>query len=238
VSKTAPRILGHRGYPRRYPENTVASFLGAIVYGADGVELDVWLSSDNEVVVIHDQDLKRVAGVDKNVKTSSVSELKSIHLGMGQVVPTLREVLEAIPRGYEVFIEVKDVDAALPSLKIVNELQRRDDVIIISFNVDVLKTIRGNDKDIRLGINIDSLEKAQLALNLVDELSLYSVNPPIDGMEIVGVRGFANYLKAVKERGARTAVWTVNEPEQLSSIIGLVDYVMTDDPALLRRYFR
>ncbi|BEP18556.1 glycerophosphodiester phosphodiesterase family protein [Pyrofollis japonicus] len=238
VSETTPRILGHRGYPRRYPENTVASFLGAIVYGADGVELDVWLTSDNEVVVVHDRDLKRVAGVDKDVKTSSVSELKSIHVGMGQVVPTLREVLEAIPRGYEIFIEVKDVDAALPSLKIVNELQRREDVVIISFNVDVLEIIRSNDKGIRLGINIDSLEKAQLALNLVDELSLYSVNPPIDGIEIIGVKGFVNYLKAVRERGARTAIWTVNEPEKISNIVELVDYIMTDDPLLLRRYFQ
>lgn len=76
-------ILDHRGCPLKYPENTTASFLGSLLHGADGVELDVWLSMDKQVVVIHDPDTQRVSGIKLVVKESSYSDLAKIDLGMG-----------------------------------------------------------------------------------------------------------------------------------------------------------
>lgn len=69
-------LIGHRGCPIKYPENTIASFLAALFYGADGLELDVWLSSDGELVVIHDPDTGRVAGKKLFVKETIFDELK------------------------------------------------------------------------------------------------------------------------------------------------------------------
>jgi len=67
-----PLVIGHRGYPAKYPENTIASFIAALYYGADGVELDVWLSGDGVPVVIHDEMTGRVSSVDLAVKKFSV----------------------------------------------------------------------------------------------------------------------------------------------------------------------
>lgn len=82
-------VIGHRGYSARYPENTMLSMLAALYYGVDGVELDVWLSGDGNIVVIHDPDTKRVSGVELPVKKSTLRELRRVYLGLGQVIPTL-----------------------------------------------------------------------------------------------------------------------------------------------------
>ena len=227
-----PRIIGHRGFPRRYPENTIASFLGALLYGAHGVELDVGVSADNEAVIIHDTDLERVAGVNANVDDLLLKDLKTFHLGMGQTIPTLREALEAIPRGYEVFVEIKELRATKQALRTVVEHGRLDEVIFISFDVDVLKLLRSLNRDARLGINIDSIEKARQALILIKSLGLETVNPPIEALEIVGPEGLRSYLSKVYDAGAKTVLWTVNEPESIKDFIDEIDYVITDDPTL------
>jgi len=90
-------VLGHRGYSARYPENTLLAFKKAIEAGADGVELDVWLAKDGEVVVIHDETVDRVSNGSGRVKEMTLSELKSLDFGNGEKIPTLEEVFEALP---------------------------------------------------------------------------------------------------------------------------------------------
>ncbi len=230
------KVIGHRGFPRRYPENTIASFLGALLYGAHGVELDVRVSKDNYPVVIHDEDLERVAGLGIRLKEATLRELKRVHLGMAQTIPTLEEVLDAIPKTYEVFVEIKELSAAVPSYNIVAEKGLLGSVIFISFNEEVLRRIRSLDKNARLGINIDSVEKAKRALVLAEELGLETINPPVEAIGIVGLRGLKNYLSEVKQLGLKTVLWTVNDVEIVNKLRDKLDYVITDDPTLFTHY--
>ena len=231
-----PKVIGHRGFPRRYPENTIASFLGALLYGAHGVELDVRMSKDNYPVVIHDEDLERVAGLSMRVSEATLRELKRVHLGMAQTIPTLGEVLEAIPKAYEVFVEIKELSAAVPSYNIVAEKGWLRNVIFISFNEEVLRRIRSLDKNARLGINIDSVEKAKRALVLARELGLETINPPVEAIGVVGLQGLGNYLSEVKRLGLKTVLWTVNDTEIVNKLRDRLDYVITDDPTLFTRH--
>jgi glycerophosphoryl diester phosphodiesterase len=105
-----PYVLGHRGARRRAPENTLIAFDRAMDEGADGVELDVRLDGDGDVVVIHDSTLERVtAGRDaRSVDHLTRSELRAVDLGEGQYVPRLEEVLAwARRRGARVNVELK-----------------------------------------------------------------------------------------------------------------------------------
>lgn len=224
-----PLIIGHRGYPRRYPENSVASFLGALIHGADGVELDVRMSGDGEVVVIHDPDTCRVSKKCVGVGEASAEELATTPLGMGQGVPTLRDVLAALPRGALLFVEIKEVEAAIPAYEEVKEAGRVPDTFFISFHPEAIGKIRGADDTAKIGFLIGSLEAARQVPGLATELRINAVLPPIQGMQILGKDEFINELRALKAAGAFVAVWTVNDPGLMRELAQLVDAVITDE---------
>ncbi|ADI31683.1 glycerophosphodiester phosphodiesterase family protein [Staphylothermus hellenicus] len=229
-------IIGHRGYPMKYPENTIASFLGALLYGADGIELDVWLSADGQVVVIHDPDTERVSNVKLVVKESSYSDLAKIDLGMGQHIPLLRDVLKAVPRRYIVAIEIKDIDVVEETVKIVNEMNWHDNIVYVSFLDKALEKIRELDPNAKIGYNIGSVEAAMNAFKLHEKLKLYSINPPIQGLQLLGFEKFREYLVNVRRVGAKTVLWTVDDPGLLKGLEELVDAVITNNvEALIKK---
>jgi len=86
------KIYGHRGNMGHFPQNTLLSFEKAIEQGAHGIELDVHLSKDGEVVVIHDESLERTTNGTGFVKDFTLIELKQLDAGHGQTIPTLKEV--------------------------------------------------------------------------------------------------------------------------------------------------
>ena len=105
-----PLIYGHRGVRGPLPENTMAAFMRAHQEGADGVELDVRQAATGEVVVFHDEDLRRMTqGFDSRaVGALSLAELKQIDLGGGERIPTLQEVIDWIePTGMLLNVEIK-----------------------------------------------------------------------------------------------------------------------------------
>ena len=99
-------IIGHRGSSKEAPENTLSSNQLAFFEKADGVEVDVRMTKDGELVCIHDKNTVRTTGVDALINEKTIAELKSMDAGgwkgeqwRGEAVPSLAEVLEAIPQG-------------------------------------------------------------------------------------------------------------------------------------------
>lgn len=116
--RRGPRTVGHRGASALAPENTLRAVEIAIAHGLDLVEVDVHLSRDGELMVIHDADLRRVAGRSELVAALTANELASVDLGMGQGVPRLADVI-ALARGrIGVYVELKGerTGAALAAL--------------------------------------------------------------------------------------------------------------------------
>ncbi|WP_083486020.1 glycerophosphodiester phosphodiesterase [Alicyclobacillus ferrooxydans] len=96
-------VFGHRGWSARYPENTMAAFISALEIGVDGIEFDVHLTKDGEIVVIHDANLERTTNGHGCVEDYTLTELRQLDAGSwfhesfrGQVIPTLDEVLELV----------------------------------------------------------------------------------------------------------------------------------------------
>lgn len=104
-------IIGHRGFNSQYVENTLESFEAALAHGADGIELDVHLSSDGEVMVFHDFDLKRMTGQEGFIFQYTLKELKAMRVGSNHEMPSLSEVLDLLvshkKQGKKVYLNVE-----------------------------------------------------------------------------------------------------------------------------------
>ncbi len=227
-----PYIIGHRGYPAKYPENTIASFLAALYYGADGVEFDVRLTQDGIPVVIHDADTRRIAGVGCEVKKTSLIKLKKLHLGLAQNIPTLEEVCKALPAKIMLLVEIKNVEAVEPALEIVKKYGRLNNTIIVSFMPEALSKAKKYIPGVKTGLNIVSAEKIQFGLTEWKDIGLSTLNPSIDSLKMVDVNLFKIFLKHAGLQGFETFIWTVNNPESIKGFIDLINGVITDEVEL------
>ena len=116
-------LIGHRGASGLAPENTLASFAKAVALGADGVELDVRLA-DGEIVVIHDERVDRTTNGSGRVSEMSFAALRGLDAGDGEQIPTLAEVLAALPRDVAINVELKGAGTAEPVAAMLADQQR------------------------------------------------------------------------------------------------------------------
>ena len=116
-------LIGHRGASGLAPENTLASFAKAVALGADGVELDVRLA-DGEIVVIHDERVDRTTNGSGQVSEMSFAALRGLNAGDGEQIPTLAEVLAALPRDVAINVELKGAGTAEPVAAMLADQQR------------------------------------------------------------------------------------------------------------------
>lgn len=145
AEQTTPLILAHRGASRTAPENTLAAFRLAQELGADGIEMDVKLTSDGEVVVLHDETLDRTTNGRGLLKKVSLAEVKKLDAGLwfspdfaGQRIPTLAEVFETFGSSILYDIELTNFSSPIDGLAgavstLINKYKLAEQVIITSF---------------------------------------------------------------------------------------------------------
>ncbi len=205
-------ILGHRGYSGSYPENTLLSFKKALEYEADGIELDVHLSEDGEMVICHDENLYRTYGKHAWIKDKTLREMRRLN-SLGQKMPTLEEVFQEVPKSAFVNIELKTNIMSYPHLEekvmklVSNDAPER--VLISSFNHSTLVRVRELDKNIKLGMlfgeeHLKSL-KESMALSL--EIGAFSYNIPV---EAGGFEGFDEFMSFADEHEIKIMFWGTN----------------------------
>ncbi|KPU63558.1 glycerophosphodiester phosphodiesterase [Thermococcus sp. EP1] len=236
-------VLGHRGSIGKYPENSLLAFVEAVKAGADGVELDVWLTKDRKVIVMHDETINRTSNMSGKQKEMTLEELQKADLGMKQRIPTLEDVLETLPKTALVNIEVKDIEAVSEVLRIINEFNAEERAMISSFNVNALKLTREMNERITLGLLVGDEKIMPLIPRLKEELNLYSVNVPIDGISVLGFERFKTALMWLRGLGVKIALWPVEEEiyyrkDNLKRLKGLFDIVITDDPERMLNYLK
>jgi glycerophosphoryl diester phosphodiesterase len=234
MSPRRPLVLGHRGSPRRARENTLEAFACAREDGADGVELDVHRTVDGELVVHHD------AAVD-GFGILADHDLATIRAALPQV-PTLTEVLDACA-GLLVNVEIKnsprDADfdpddrGAAAVVELLGARERRDDVLVSSFNLPTIDRVHALDPTVPTGylVVVDPLPVP--ALEIAHEHGHRAVHPHFAAM------GEAHAEEAVGRAaalGLGLNVWTVNDPPDIVRLAGLgVDSIITDTPRIARQ---
>ncbi|ASI99823.1 glycerophosphodiester phosphodiesterase family protein [Thermococcus celer] len=226
-------VLGHRGYMSHYPENSLLAFRKAIEAGADGIELDVWLTRDGEVVVMHDETIDRTSNMSGKIKEMTLEELKGADIGMGERIPTLEEVFEALPKDALVNVEIKDPDAVERVAEIVAS-SNPERVMVSSFNLDALREYRKQDDTTRMGLLIEREEVVPMVPKLKEELNLWSINVPVEAIYMLGLEKTIGALQWARSIGLKVVLWSGNDAlfyrdDNLAKLKGLFEGVITGD---------
>jgi len=150
-------VGGHRGNPAERPENTLASFSSAIELGVDMIECDVHMSSDGELVVIHDHSLERTTNGTGLVFQHTAAELRRLDAGDGQRLPLLREVVELAKDRVGVSIEIKQIPFRYPGLEeklveLLRDLDVVDQAAVISFHHAAVRAVKALEPSLSVGI--------------------------------------------------------------------------------------
>jgi glycerophosphoryl diester phosphodiesterase len=238
-------IIAHRGASHDAPENTVAAIKLAWAQKADASEFDVFLSKDGKIVVIHDKDTKRVAGMDKKVAEQTLAELRQLDTGKwkgekfaGEKLPTLEEMLATVPEGKRVFIEVKVGPEIVPELDRVLKASklRPEQTPVISFNAKVIAAVKKARPDLA-AYWIVSLKPANgKEPPTVESLIAKAKAVQADGLDLSASTVLdKTYCDKVKAAGLKLYVWTVNDPQVARRMVDIgVDGITTDRPGWLR----
>lgn len=226
------KIIGHRGGAAGYPENTLASFKKAVELGADGVEFDVQLTKDKEVVVIHDELIDRTMSGSGLVKDHTLSELRQLNAGeffssefKEEKIPTLAEVLEVVQDLEVINIELKNYlpypELEEKVLRLVDQFELREKVIISSFNHYSLQKVKKLQPEIKTGCLLMSK-----MINAAD----YAFKRGFDALHLHFLTADRELVDKAHFMGMQLNVYTVNFPEAVSELLEKeVDMIMTDD---------
>lgn len=241
-------IIAHRGASAYYPENTMAAFQGAIDMEADMVELDVQLTSDNEVVVFHDEKISRCTNGRGRIAGYSYAELKKLDAGSwfdekfaGARVPALRDVLDLCKARIAVNIEIKTeavtdiISGGIEEkcLRMVDQVGMREHVVFSSFDPRALSHLRQIDH--------------QAPVAVLFEKKYYGSMLPSQMIEWLGADAFncsrrelgRKWLADLKHHGIPVNVYTVNDEKNMNRLLFLgVDGMFTNYPDVLKRVQR
>lgn len=246
-----PRIVAHRGASHAAPENTLPAFRLAFEEGADFIEGDFWLTRDEQIVCLHDEETSRVAPASpaQRVRDSSLAELRKLDVGAWKHakyastrIPTLEEVLAIVPSGKGILIEIKDDRPAIAKhLKRVLEKRPLTDrqIVVIAFDPAMIQAVKAELPKLKaywLYWWYWNSKSRQLS-NTADEILQVARSIKADGLDINKCQwttvGFARQVRAA---GLQFHVYTVNEPVDAVRYTTLgVDSITTDRPAGLRQ---
>ena len=241
-------IIGHRGASRDAPENTRAAFQLAWEQGADGVELDVRLTRDGQVVVIHDESALRTTGLDMEIASVPMSRLRVLDAGAwkgavweGERIPTLEVVLGDVPPGRKVFVEIK---CGIEIISPLREVIERSPLTmaqlgVVGFSREVMRLARQRlpVREVLWNVELKTNDAERGWTPGIDILLKQAREAGLDGLG-VGVRGSADpaFVGAALEGGLKLFAWTVDEPGLAAELVRLgVQYIVTNRPGWMRK---
>lgn len=225
-----PKIIAHRGASAHAPENTMAAFQLALDQGADGIELDVMLTKDNRIAVIHDDTVDRTTNGSGRVRDMTLAELQALDAGEEEKIPSLDEVLERFGGRFLINIELKNYSSVLDSLptevaKLVKSTGMMESVLISSFNPFNIARFRKQAPEAVLGL----ITQPKQAKHWMWRLFKYdALHPHFSDVDAV-------LVAALHARNRQVNVWTVDEAEEIRRLASLnVDSIVTNDPKYAR----
>lgn len=232
-------VVGHRGAMGHAPENTLASFHKAIELGAQAIELDIKLSKDKKIVVVHDDNLKRLTGRDKYVGDLTYASLRRLDAGShfgarfkGEKIPLLEDVLAEFGGKVNFFIEIKNGPVFYKGIesKLVTLLKKRglmESVTVTSFDHSALLTAKGLAPTLRTGI----LFVGKPVLPWIDaEIACASFLCPQNSYVT------REFVSEAQQRGIGVYAWSCNTEKDIERMLDCrVDAVCSDYPDLVRR---
>lgn len=236
-----PLMIAHRGASGNAPENTLAAFQLAIEEGSDGIELDVHLSKDGEIVVIHDETLDRTTNGTGRVVEKDLDELKTYDAGSWfgakfseERIPLLQEVIDIVPDDIFINVEIKNFPTKYEGVEqklvdLLKQSNRLSTTVISSFDHESLQKIKKIAPEIKIGL--------LYSLNFVDTLEylklfdgdVYSLHPSYKCI-------YNQDLQPLLDAGLQIYPYTVNGEKHAEYLHGKgVDGLITNYPSDIRK---
>jgi len=224
------KTFGHRGWPQRYAENSIEGMIAAVNAGAHGIELDVRLSSDNQCVVFHDDNTLRMTGKDIALSSLRLDQLSELSIDSpsnshSAKIPTLAEVIAALPTDTPLNIELKTLPAYLVEelasqlTGLLDNSQQRN-VLLSSFDLAIIEKAYQELPYIPRAIAFE-------ADDLVDIATLRALACNTASLHYSLIS--STLINALKDEGISSTVWTVNSQTQYDYCKQLgVDSVISD----------
>jgi len=219
--------IAHRGAKAYEPENTLKAFQKALDLNSDGIELDVHLSADEHVIVIHDDTIDKMTNGKGHVNSFSLSELKSFLIADQHQIPTLKEVFDLVDKKCFINIELKNTDALIKVVSLIDEYVfdkkwSYEQFIVSSFDWSALQQVQNLNSKIPIGVLTET--DLHLAVAFAETIKAKAIHPYYHLLN-------AENVKEMQEKGFLVLPWTVNSKEDIQKIKSYkVDGIISDFP--------
>jgi glycerophosphoryl diester phosphodiesterase len=221
-------IMGHRGAPADEPENTLRSFRRALATGVAAVELDVQLTKDGRLAVIHDETLDRTTNGKGRVKDFSLAELQKLDAGRGEPVPALEEVFDLVKGKAHLVVELKQPEAAPAVLRFFQEHRAFEFAQVISFWHPAVKALKEADPRLPTGVLLVGCPVDPAGLARAARADTLVLNYRYVNRELVD---------AAHRQEIRVIVWNIDDPEILKPYLAMnLDAIGTNRPQEIINY--
>ena len=214
--------IAHRGlHTKDIPENSLSAFENALKNNY-AIELDVQFTKDKEVVVFHDENLKRMTNDTRNIEDVNYDELKNLRLGnTNEIIPTLEEVLELVDSKVAILIEIKDCKDYIELSEKTYEILKgyEGNYEIQSFNPFILEWYKNNASEVVRGQLSGTFTEGSESLNSFEKFALknmllnFKSKPNYIGYDLEGIP--KSKLESLRKKGVPIIVWTVKNKEDM-----------------------
>jgi glycerophosphoryl diester phosphodiesterase len=224
----AMMLMGHRGAAALEPENTLRSIELALEIGVSAVEIDVHLTRDKELAVIHDSTLDRTTNGTGPVSSYTLSEIKKFDVGKGETIPSLQEVIDLVRGRARLIVELKEEGTEQGVVTLIRKNNLHDSVYVISFWHKLVKRVKEMDSRIKTGVLLVGCP--------VDACLARSVSADALVMNYAFVNG--ELVEAAHRQGVKVFIWNIDYPDLLKPYAEMqVDGIGSNDPRILVNYF-
>jgi len=245
-------VIAHQGGDGLWPGDTMYAFEHAVELGADVLEMDLHISKDGVLVIMHDETVDRTTDGTGNLEEMTLNEIKQLdagydwcqddgitypYRGQGITVPTLEEVFQAFP-DYHMTIEIKKTDRSMaePFCNLIREYGMQDKVLVASFHDERMDEFRQVCPEVATSSARQEttifLLMSKAFLGRLYSPKFYSLQVPEESSGITVMT--AQFVRAAHERNLRVEPWTIDDPEQMQLYIDWgVDGLITDRPDLM-----
>jgi glycerophosphoryl diester phosphodiesterase len=223
-------IVGHRGAPREEPENTRRSFRRALELGVAAVELDVQLTRDERLAVIHDETLDRTTSGHGRVRDYTLAELQRLDAGKGEPIPALEEVLEMARGRAHLLVEMKQPEAVGPLWQFFRQHRAFGSAMVISYWHPALLALKEVAPRLETGALLVGCPADPVGLARAARTQTLVLNYRYLNEELVDT---------AHRRDLEVIVWNIDDPGILPAYLAMgVDAVCTNRPREIISYLR
>ncbi|CAG7641013.1 Glycerophosphodiester phosphodiesterase [Paenibacillus solanacearum] len=242
MATNQPLVIAHRGAKGEAPENTLAAFRLGLEQGCDAIELDIHLSKDGEIIVIHDATMDRTSDMTGTVNKLTLAEIKQADAGKwfdekyaGEKVPTLEEVFDLVPEHIMINVEIKGSYNRKLELALADLMKRKNrvhNVVISSFDHKCLVFMKLLLPDVRIGLLYDCNIGRHSALAATTGVPVFSLHPNAKRIDKEDVRDAV-------EQGLQVYAYTINDAAKMEQAIDAgISGIITDFPGRLREILK